>query len=100
MAFTTGWNVPTNEGDFAFEHELQGPAAADEPLRLRHPHYMLQVNYDRWLNITTARLLVMTLPREGWKRLDESVCEFDDAAEAVSRLRKHRHLARAYARAS
>jgi hypothetical protein len=72
----------------------------DEPMRLRVPLYHLHVFHDRWLKITTARLLVMHVPREGWRKLDESVCPGDDSAEALRRLRLHRHHARSYAVAS
>lgn len=87
-------NIPANEGDNAFTHELQGPEPANDVLRLKHPRYMLHVFYDRWLRLTTARLCVMTIPREGWRQLDEHVIEGDDPPAAVAGMREARRAAR------
>jgi hypothetical protein len=88
------WNAPANEGDSAYLHELQGPEPANDVLRLKHPRYMLHVWYDRWLRLTTARLQVMTVPREGWRVLDEHVIAGDDAPAAVAGMRAARRAAR------
>lgn len=79
-------------------HELGEPA--NDVLRLAVPQYKLDVSYDKWLRLTTARLLVLTVPSQGWRRLDEAVCPEDDTWEAIARMRTHRRLARSYARAS
>lgn len=93
MALGT-WNIAVNEGDNAYSHELQGPEPANDVLRLKHPAYMLHVFYDRWLRLTTARLCVMTIPREGWRTLDEHVIAGDDTTAAVAGMRAARRAAR------
>lgn len=92
------WNVAMNEGDHAFAHELQGPEPANDVLRLRHPRYMLLAHYDQLLRLSVARLHLMTVPREGWRLLDEAVIAGDDVPAAVAKMREARWQARAIAR--
>lgn len=80
MAYASNWNTPANDGDNAFAYELQSPER-DEVLRLRTPRYMLEQYYDRTLRLSVARLSLMTVPREGWKRLDENIVAGDDSNE-------------------
>jgi hypothetical protein len=84
-----------DDADRAFAHE--GPDLSSDVLLWGTPKYKLDVQYDQFMNQTTARLLVQRAPDESWRCLDDQVIGGSSQALAVFWLRENRRRARGYA---